>query len=56
MAPLAEAPSADSEDDALLPMPSILVDEEDEIFKPEQEGPPPDKEDEGLEIPDFLKS
>ena len=57
MEPLAEAPSADSEDDALLPMPSILVDEEDEIFKPaEHEGPPPDKEDEGLEIPDFLKS
>jgi cell division protein FtsZ len=52
--PLAE-PSADS-DDALLPMPSILVDEEDEIFKPEHEGPPADKEDEGLEIPDFLKS
>jgi cell division protein FtsZ len=54
--PLAEAPSAESEDDALLPMPSILVDEEDEIFKPEHEGPPTDKEDEGLEIPDFLKS
>jgi cell division protein FtsZ len=53
--PLAEAPSADS-DDALLPMPSILVDEEDEIFRPEHEGPPADKEDEGLEIPDFLKS
>jgi cell division protein FtsZ len=56
MEPLVEAPSADNEDDALLPMPSILVDEEDEIFKPEHEGPPPDKEDEGLEIPDFLKS
>jgi cell division protein FtsZ len=56
MEPLAEAPSADSEDDGLLPMPSILVDEEDEIFKPEHEGSPPDKEDEGLEIPDFLKS
>jgi len=57
MEPLVEAPSADSEDDALLPMPSILVDEEDEIFKPEHEGSPPDEEeDEGLEIPDFLKS
>ena len=57
MEPLVEAQSADSEDDALLPMPSILVDEEDEIFKPEHEGSPPDEEeDEGLEIPDFLKS
>jgi cell division protein FtsZ len=57
MEPLVEAPSADSEDDAVLPMPSILVDEEDEIFKPEHEGSPPDEEeDEGLEIPDFLKS
>ena len=54
--PLAEEPSAESEDDALLPMPSILVDEEDEIFKPEHEAPPGDREDEGLEIPDFLKS
>jgi cell division protein FtsZ len=56
MEPLAEAPAAASDDDALLPMPSILVDEEDEIFKPEHEGPRGDKEDEGLEIPDFLKS
>jgi cell division protein FtsZ len=57
MEPLVEAPSADSEDETLLPMPSILVDEEDEIFKPEHEGSPSDEEeDEGLEIPDFLKS
>jgi cell division protein FtsZ len=56
MEPLAEAPSVESEDDALLPMPSILVDEEDEIFKPEHEAPRKDTEDEGLEIPDFLKS
>ena len=53
--PLSEAPPAES-DDALLPMPSILVDEEDEIFKPAHEGPPADKEEEGLDIPDFLKS
>ena len=54
--PLAEAPSAGGDDDALLPMPSILVDEEDEIFKPAHDGPPVDKEEEGLDIPDFLKS
>jgi cell division protein FtsZ len=56
MEPLAEEPATESDDDALLPMPSILVDEEDEIFKPEHEAPRKEPEDEGLEIPDFLKS
>ncbi|HJU57845.1 MAG TPA: cell division protein FtsZ [Actinomycetota bacterium] len=48
-------PPSESEDDALMPMPSILVDEEDEIFRPAHEGPP-EKDEEGLDIPDFLKS
>jgi cell division protein FtsZ len=43
------------DDDDVLPMPSILVEEEDEIFKPEQEGVAFDAE-EDLDIPDFLKS
>src|SRR5215204_4817230 len=42
------------DDDDVLPMPSILVEEEDEIFKPEQEGVTFDAE-EDLDIPDFLK-
>ena len=42
-------------DDDVLPMPSILVEEEDEIFKPEKEGVAFDAE-EDLDIPDFLKS
>ncbi|HKX34430.1 MAG TPA: cell division protein FtsZ [Actinomycetota bacterium] len=43
------------DDDDVLPMPSILVEEEDEVFKPEQEGVAFDAE-EDLDIPDFLKS
>jgi cell division protein FtsZ len=56
--PPAESPSA-TDEEALMPMPSILVDEEDEIFRPAHEGRPQDKEEEeeeGLDIPDFLKS
>ncbi len=50
------AASADVEDeDEVMPMPSILVEEEDEIFKPAQEGVAFDAE-EDLDIPDFLKS
>jgi cell division protein FtsZ len=51
--PSASVPIDD--DDDVLPMPSILVEEEDEIFKPEQEGVAFDAE-EDLDIPDFLKS
>ncbi len=51
--PSASVPVDD--DDDVLPMPSILVEEEDEIFKPEQEGVTFDAE-EDLDIPDFLKS
>jgi len=51
--PSASVPVDD--DDDVLPMPSILVEEEDEIFKPEQEGVAFDAE-EDLDIPDFLKS
>jgi cell division protein FtsZ len=43
------------DDDEVLPMPSILVEEEDEIFKREKEGVAFDAE-EDLDIPDFLKS
>jgi len=41
--------------DEHLPMPSILVEEEDEIFKPATDGVSFDAE-EDLDIPDFLKS
>jgi len=51
--PSASVPIDD--DDDVLPMPSILVEEEDEIFKPEKEGVAFDAE-EDLDIPDFLKS
>jgi cell division protein FtsZ len=51
--PSASVPVDD--DDDVLPMPSILVEEEDEIFKSEQEGVSFDAE-EDLDIPDFLKS
>jgi len=43
------------EDDEHLPMPSILLEEEDEIFKPATDGVSFDAE-EDLDIPDFLKS
>ena len=49
------AVSVTVDDDDVLPMPSILVEEEDEIFKPEKEGVAFDAE-EDLDIPDFLKS
>jgi cell division protein FtsZ len=45
----------DEDDDEHLPMPSILVEEEDEIFKPATDGVSFDAE-EDLDIPDFLKS
>ena len=51
--PAASTPIEDEDD--VMPMPSILVEEEDEIFKPAQEGVPFDAE-EDLDIPDFLKS
>ena len=43
------------EEGSELPMPSILVEEEDEIFKPATEAVSFDAE-EDLDIPDFLKS
>ena len=49
----ASAPLEDEDD--VMPMPSILVEDEDEIFKPAQEGVGFDAE-EDLDIPDFLKS
>jgi cell division protein FtsZ len=53
--PIAAALSEPEEEDAVMPMPSILVEEEDEIFKPAAEGG--DYEEEAnLDIPDFLKS
>jgi cell division protein FtsZ len=51
--PAASAPLQDEDD--VMPMPSILVEDEDEIFKPAQEGVGFDAE-EDLDIPDFLKS
>jgi hypothetical protein len=42
-------------DEKASPMPSILVDDEDEIFKPASETVTFDAE-EDLDIPDFLKS
>ena len=45
----------EEEDDAVMPMPSILVEEEDEIFKPATESGDYE-EDANLDIPDFLKS
>jgi cell division protein FtsZ len=44
-----------ADEDTVMPMPSILVEDEDEIFKPAQEGVGFDAE-EDLDIPDFLKS
>ena len=57
-APLETVPSASApleDEDDVMPMPSILVEDEDEIFKPAQEGVGFDAE-EDLDIPDFLKS
>jgi cell division protein FtsZ len=52
--PVAAAVSVPEEEEAVMPMPSILVEEEDEIFKPAAEGG--DYEEEAnLDIPDFLK-
>ena len=42
------------EEEAPMPMPSILVEEEDEIFTSSPEGG--EQEDTDLEIPDFLRS
>jgi cell division protein FtsZ len=52
--PAAPAPAPEDED-LLAPVPSILVDEEDEIFRPAPETVRFDAE-EDLDIPDFLKS
>jgi cell division protein FtsZ len=49
------AKEADEPDESMLPMPSILVEEEDEIFRPAHEPVSFDAE-EDLDIPDFLKS
>jgi cell division protein FtsZ len=56
-APAAESAAATSRDqeEAPVPVPSILVDEEDEIFRPAPETVTFDAEDD-LDIPDFLKS
>ncbi|MGH2576615.1 MAG: cell division protein FtsZ [Actinomycetota bacterium] len=48
-------PEALDEEQEPAPVPSILIDEEDEIFKPVPERVPFDAE-EDLDIPDFLKS
>jgi cell division protein FtsZ len=53
--PVPAASASLEDEDDVMPMPSILVDEEDEIFKPAQEGAAFDAE-EDLDIPDFLKS
>jgi hypothetical protein len=53
--PVPAASSPLEDEDEVMPMPSILVEEEDEIFKPAQEGVGFDAE-EDLDIPDFLKS
>ncbi|HEY8117418.1 MAG TPA: cell division protein FtsZ, partial [Actinomycetota bacterium] len=53
--PVPAASSPIDDEDDVMPMPSILVDEEDEIFKPAQDGVGFDAE-EDLDIPDFLKS
>jgi cell division protein FtsZ len=53
--PISVTVSEPEEEDAVMPMPSILVEEEDEIFKPAPEGGDYE-EDENLDIPDFLKS
>ena len=53
--PVPAASTRIEDEDDVMPMPSILVEEEDEIFKPAQEGVPFDAE-EDLDIPDFLKS
>jgi cell division protein FtsZ len=49
------APAIASSEEELAPVPSILVDEEDEIFRPAPETVRFDAE-EDLDIPDFLKS
>jgi cell division protein FtsZ len=53
--PVPAASRTIEDEDDVMPMPSILVEEEDEIFKPAQEGVAFDAE-EDLDIPDFLKS
>ena len=53
--PVAAAMSERGEvEEAPMPMPSILVEEEDEIFTPSHEGN--EQDDTDLEIPDFLRS
>jgi cell division protein FtsZ len=53
--PVPAASTRIEDEDDVMPMPSILVEEEDEIFKPAQERVAFDAE-EDLDIPDFLKS
>jgi cell division protein FtsZ len=53
--PVPAASASIEDEDDVMPMPSILVEEEDEIFKPAQEGVAFDAE-EDLDIPDCLKS
>jgi cell division protein FtsZ len=53
--PVSAASVAAEDEGDVMPMPSILVEEEDEIFKPAQEAVAFDAE-EDLDIPDFLKS
>jgi cell division protein FtsZ len=54
--PVAVAPAFEAEEpEEVTPMPSILVEEEDEIFRPAPETVSFDAE-EDLDIPDFLKS
>jgi cell division protein FtsZ len=53
--PVPAAAAERTDEDTVMPMPSILVEDEDEIFKPAQEGVGFDAE-EDLDIPDFLKS
>ncbi len=46
----------EEKDDEHMPMPSILIEEEDEIFKPAAEDVVSFDAEEDLDIPDFLKS
>jgi cell division protein FtsZ len=55
--PVPAASSPIDDEDDVMPMPSILVDDEDEIFKPAQDGDGVGFDaEEDLDIPDFLKS
>ncbi len=54
--PAASSVSVDEGDDEHMPMPSILIEEEDEIFKPASDDVVSFDAEEDLDIPDFLKS